>query len=98
MHANKFSILRPLADHPMLVWPLLLLKSEYLSFVPSRKNTRQMNIITGATIYSKIQIWTLIFKRNINLVICHVFSPSRAIESIILRDDYLRGLKISDVI
>ena len=76
----------------MLVWTLLLLKSEYLSFVPSRKNTRQMNIITGATIYYKIQIWTLIFKRNINLLICHVFSPSRAIESIILRDDYLRGL------
>ena len=40
----------------MLVWTLLLLKSEYLSFVPSRKNTRQMNIITGATIYYKIQI------------------------------------------
>ena len=58
VHANKFSILRPLADHPLLVWPLFLLKSEYLSFVPSRKNTRQMNIITGATSYSKIQIWT----------------------------------------
>jgi len=94
VHANKFSILRPPADPPLLVWLLLLLKSEHRSVVPSRKNTRQMNMITGTTIYSQNTDLNLDvqakFKQNINLVICHVYSPSRAIESIVLRDDYLR--------
>ena len=39
--------------------------------------------ITAATIHSKLQISTnnflRKFKRNANLVICHLFSPSRAI-------------------
>ena len=35
----------------------------------------QINI-TAATIYSKIQLWTKIFKRNVDLVICHVFTAN----------------------
>lgn len=67
----------PRADHPLFVTFLSSLEEVLMN-------------ITAATIYSKIQIILnfkvhLKFKRNANLVIYHVFAPSRAV---ILLDKY----------
>ena len=64
---------------PLSVWPWRLLKSEHQFFVLTRRSTDEhhggYNLLQNTDLNFKVH---LKFKRNANLVICHVFSPPRA--------------------
>ena len=71
--------------------PLLSLKSEHQAFVLIRRNTDEhyggYNLFQNTDLSLDVQEK---FKQNVDfVVICHIFSHSRAVKSVILQDDYL---------
>ena len=68
------------ADHPLFMWQLLLLKSEYWSLVFNRQNKdeyyRGYNLLQNTDLELNVQEK---FKRNVILVNFHVFPLSGAV-------------------
>ena len=86
-----------LADHPLFVCPLLLLKSEHQAFVLIRRNTDEhyggYNLFQNTDLNRNVQVK---FKQNVDLVvICHIFFTFPSSLKSYLQDDYLTsGLEL----
>ena len=69
---NWEDCLPPQVEHPLFVWPLLLLKFEHQSFRLNRRKTDEhysdLHLPHNTDLTLNVQVK---FKRKINVVICH---------------------------